>query len=186
MTPYAHLPEKPLCPFLPPINEVLKPSDIKGLKGENDREQYYLATLKCAHSLWLCGLPAQSLLQLNFSLGEDLPEDCAALSSYPLPYPALQWILKNSLTEEFLGNPVRHYQHLASRMSGKNTDLRTLRAWVCFHLASDALSPDAFPKDQDQLVREKLIIPPLQAVLTSLREAGKTREAEQINRLMTQ
>jgi len=75
MPSYSLIPKHPQCPYLPEITDVIRPSELKDLKNGKNREAYYLQTLRCGQSLWLCGLPAQSLLQLNHALGEDLPEN---------------------------------------------------------------------------------------------------------------
>jgi len=40
-------------------------------------------------------------------------------SAQPLlyPYSAILWIIQHAPPNQFLGNPVRHFQHLASRMN---------------------------------------------------------------------
>jgi len=77
----------------------------------------------------------------------------------PAPYPALVWYLVNRVDALFIGNPVRHFQHLASRMSGEHAELRAWRAWACFHLAKELLPADSFPQDLEQVAKEELEIP---------------------------
>ncbi|NIP96039.1 MAG: hypothetical protein GWO24_22415, partial [Akkermansiaceae bacterium] len=48
----------------------------------------------------------------DFTDGEEV------LAEWPLPFAAKRWVIENRPGGEFLGNPVRHYQHLATRMSG--------------------------------------------------------------------
>ena len=79
----------------------------------------------------------------------------------PAPYQALVWYLHHRPSELFIGNPVRHFQHLASRMSGDHTELRSYRAWACFHLAEATLPRNQFPRDLIQLNDEGLKIPDL-------------------------
>ena len=78
MSSYQHISSRHTCPFLPNVDIVIRPSQLRESKEGNDREAYFLATLRCAHSLWLCGFLAQALLQLNFSLSLDLPENSPA------------------------------------------------------------------------------------------------------------
>lgn len=82
----------------------------------------------------------------------------------PAPFPALVWYLLNQTETLFIGNPVRHFQHLASRMSGDHAPLRTWRAWACFHLAEAILPALEFPRDHLQIEKEALEIP-TQAVI---------------------
>ena len=63
-------------------------------------------------------------------------------------------------TAGFLGNPVRHFQHLATRMSGPLQEVRTARAWKCFHIARRVLGERGdFPLDGRQIAREGIFIP---------------------------
>jgi hypothetical protein len=163
-----HIEGREACPFLPPAAEIMRPSDTRAQREGDDPDAYYLATLECAQSLWLQGKPAQALLQLNHALGVAIPPDSEALIQWPLPYQAKVWIFTRRHEEGFMGNPVRHYQHLASRMSGPNKQLRSWRAWACFHLAENVLPSDEFPRDERQIEREGLEIPCWEKVLTEL------------------
>jgi hypothetical protein len=75
------------------------------------------------------------------------------------PYPALVWFLAHRRDHLFIGNPVRHFQHLATRISGDHAKLRSWRAWACFHLAEILLPCSNFPRDHEQIEKEKLMIP---------------------------
>lgn len=150
-----HIPEREPCPYLPPANEAIRPRDISGARKSGGANAF-TAALTCAQSLWLQGLPAQALLQLNHAMSQDLSGEEAP---WPMPYQALVWILSRRHEEGFLGNPVRHFQHLATRMSGPNKELRIARAWVCFHLAESVLPADEFPRDERQIEKERLTIP---------------------------
>lgn len=60
----------------------------------------------------------------------------------------------------FLGNPVRHFQHLATRMSGPRKEIRIKRAWKCFYIARQVLQGKGdFPLDGRQIAREGIFIP---------------------------
>ncbi len=123
---------------------------------------FYLDALRYAQGLWLEGKPAQAILQLNKALSADLRGDEKVLVQWPLPFDAMQWILKKAADGScgFLGNPVRHFQHLATRMSGPRREIRVKRAWRCFWIARQVLDGDGrFPMDGRQLVREGIFIP---------------------------
>lgn len=184
MPTYEHNINRDQCPYLPFVNHVIRPSDLKELKKSHDRVAYYLATQKCAQSLWLCNLPAQAILQLNFSLSENFPDEASLLQDNPLPYRAILWMIsEGEKKSSFIGNPVRHFQHLASRMSGKNAELRTWRAWACFHLARTILSKDEYPEDRSQITKENLVIPEFNQVLNSLSILGKNEECKLLKNL---
>jgi len=137
---------------------------------------FYLAALTCAQSLWLQGKPAQALLQLNHALSVSLQAEDPALLQWPLPYQALVWIFTRRHEDGFMGNPVRHYQHLATRMSGPNKELRSWRAWACFHLAESVLPEDEFPRDERQIQNEDLEIVSWQLTMSRLEQLGQVRE----------
>lgn len=161
------------CPFLPEVTKVWRAADMRVLKAERDGD-YYLGTLCYAQSLLMEGKPAQALLQITKSLSVDL-DDLSILTKWPPSYQAKRWIFENCREEgTFLGNPVRHYQHLASRMSGPLAELRSLRAWACFHLAEIAL-PE-FSRDEEQIDRERLEVPELSSVLRELEKTGWPQE----------
>lgn len=182
-----HINDREACPFLPPAAEVIRPFDTRELReGSQDSEggqcdAYYLAALCCAQSLWLQGKPAQALLQLNHALGVEIGADAEAVMQWPLPYQAKVWIFTRRHEDGFMGNPVRHYQHLASRMSGPNKELRAWRAWACFHLAEKVLPADEFPRDERQIEQENLLIPDWQKTISEIQERGIVDEAEFLN-----
>ncbi|WP_435892592.1 hypothetical protein [Oceaniferula spumae] len=177
MTERLHLPDRESCPFLPPADRVLGPGDSKRRRGEDD---YFLTCLTCAQSLWLQGKPAQALLQLNHALSLDTE----TFTPWPLPYQAKVWLFTRRHEEGFLGNPVRHYQHLASRMSGPNSELRSWRAWVCFHLAESLLPADEFPRDEQQIEREGLEIPDIDQTMSNLEKLATIEEIQLIQKLL--
>lgn len=164
MKTHHHIPDREPCPFLPPAEMVVRPSEISETRRRGGKDAY-TAALSCAQSLWLQGLPAQALLQLNHAMSHQLSD---ADLPWPIPYQALVWILTRRHEQGFLGNPVRHFQHLATRMSGPNKELRITRAWVCFHLAESVLPTDEFPRDDRQIKKENLTIPGIGAVISTL------------------
>lgn len=160
---------------MPPVDRVWRAGDLKPAREERDRD-YYLATLSYAQSLLIEDKPAQALLQLTKSLSVNL-SDLTVLAEWPPAYAAKRWIFENCHGGGgFLGNPVRHYQHLASRMSGPLAELRSTRAWACFHLAEKIL-PE-LPRDMPQIEKEGLEIPELPMVQRELGEKGWPGEVE--------
>ena len=147
------------CPWLPQVASRLGPDVTRRLVGK--KEDFYLAALHYSQSLWLEGKPAQAILQLNKAWMADLHGGEEILTRHPSPYRALRWIMEKAKGGDagFMGNPVRHFQHLASRMSGPRAEARVWRAWAGFHIASDVLDPAAYPRDGVQIAREGLWIP---------------------------
>lgn len=138
--------------------------------------EFYFAALSFAQSLLVEGKPAQALLQINKSFLAELNNE-EVLTKWPPSYPAKRWVFEQSWNQEqFLGNPVRHYQHLASRMSGPRAAIRSRRAWGCFHLA-EGLLPE-MPRDEEQIAKEGLVIPSLPEVLAAIDEGGWTGEGD--------
>lgn len=165
----------PPCPFLPKVDHIWRASEMTQFRDKRDGD-FYLAALSFAQSLLMEGKPAQGLLQINKSFLADL-SDSQVLAQFPPGYQAKRWIFEQRWHEEqFLGNPVRHYQHLASRMSGPRAEIRSWRAWGCFHLA-EMLLP-AMPRDEEQIAKEKLVIPSLTEVLAALDRRGWKGEAD--------
>jgi len=167
----------PPCPLLPELSGDI-PLPITHTRKHRlacDR-RYFQSCLELAHSLWRSGLPAQAILQLDKSMmvSDDSP-------SKPLhyPYSAILWIIQHAPPNQFLGNPVRHFQHLASRMNPKlpNSSDRIWRAWACLHL-TEIYIPEAtslYPRDRQQISREKLSIPTIDQILNQLDEPFENR-----------
>lgn len=176
----SHIADRDPCPLLPTADVVIRPHDISDVRKRGGPNAY-LAALTCAQSLWLQALPAQALLQLNHAMSHDFGEENLP---WPMPYQALAWIMERRHEEGFLGNPVRHFQHLASRMSGPNKDLRVARAWVCFHLAERVLPSEKFPRDQRQIEKEELQIPEVNTLFQELMKLVSTDEIESIKKLI--
>jgi hypothetical protein len=138
-----------LNPHLPPAPADLGPDHTRRHRGERG-EQFHRACLELSQSFWQQEKPAQAILQLN---------KASMVPNRSAPFEALAWYLVNRKEGEFIGNPVRHFQHLASRMSGEHANLRRWRAWTCFHLAEEILPAKAFPRDHEQIKKETLKIP---------------------------
>lgn len=177
-----HLDGLPECPFLPTVAEPLRAADMKRVGASRGLDFYELA-LRCAQSLWRQGLPAQALLLINRAMGADLHEMPRPISSTssesplsPLPYAAVAWVLQNRREEDFIGNPRRHYQHLATRMVEPRKTIRSWRAWACWHLT--CLILPEHPADEEQLVREGLVEPSASEIYDRLGEHGLRGEAD--------
>lgn len=138
---------------------------------ENRNAKFYFSALCYAQSLLSEGKPAQALLQVNKSFLADL-SDPMILQEWPPAYEAVVWIIDSygEGEDEFLGNPVRHYQHLATRMSGPRAEVRTLRAWACFYLAEKCGL--GFSRDQEQIDKEKILIPSLDEIVAGIEGRG--------------
>lgn len=159
----------PPCPWLPDVGEALDFSVTRRHGGEKGVE-FYVDALRFAQSQWCAGKPAQAILQLNKAWMADLPADHPVFEAHPSPYRALVWILETASQRDcgYLGNPVRHFQHLASRMAGPRAELRAWRAWLCFHLAERVLNSTEYPRDGEQIAREGLWIPSYQRALNEV------------------
>ncbi len=164
------------CPFLPSVDYKWRAREMAPFRATKG-EDFYYATLCYAQSLLKEGKPAQALLQINKSFMADLPDE-SILAKWPPSYAAVVWIIErySNQEEQFLGNPVRHYQHLATRMSGPRGGVRTLRAWACFYLA-EVFAPH-FSRDHEQIAKEKLVIPAFQVVLEAIDEFGWEQEGD--------
>jgi hypothetical protein len=166
------------CPLLPAVESRHGPEATSHLASKN--RAYYEACLHYAQSLWRDGKPAQAILQLNKSFMADLGGEPLILKSWPPPYAVLVWILRNRPEGAFVGNPVRHFQHLATRVSGERKEIRAWRAWACFHLSRRVLPVEEFPMDAEQVEKECLEIPEWEEVVERIRCDGWEGEAEVI------
>jgi hypothetical protein len=167
------------CPLLPPVQELAVRVEGEVHSPVKDA-RFYEASLCQAQRRWREGKPAQAILQLNKAFMADLGEDGEILKSWPPPYGVLVWMLRNRPEGAFVGNPVRHFQHLATRVSGERKEIRSWRAWACFHLSRRVLPAEAFPVDGEQIEKERLEIPGWEAVLGEIRWGGWNGEAEML------
>ena len=143
--------------------------------GKDRGAEFYEAALRCGSSLWLQGLPAQALLQINRAFSADLNGDEEVLMEWPLPYQAAAWIMKERTEDQFIGNPRRHFQHLATRMVEPRKELRIWRAWACWYL-SCLIFPD-YPADEKQIEEEGIEEPSYDLIKSRLEEVGIPGEA---------
>src|SRR5690606_37223942 len=126
--------------------------------------------LECAQALWLAGVPAQALLLLNRAMGAALTGAEPVLAAWPLPYAAVRWILEHRREGEFIGNPRRHYQHLATRMVEPRREVRRWRAWACWWVARQVRPDD--PPDEKQLREEGIREPAPEEIAAQLERWG--------------
>jgi hypothetical protein len=163
------------CPFLPVPETILTAASLEE-HGPGRGAEFYFAALCYSQSLWLTGFPARSLLLVNRALGCELAGNEPVLAQWPLPYRAVAWLLRNHRPDQFIGNPRRHWQHLATRMSGPRSELRTWRAWACWYLARLAMPVQ--PADEEQLAREGVREPDEGEITAHLLRVGLAGEAE--------
>lgn len=163
----------PDCPYLPSPDRVVSAFEVRAL-GRNRGPEFYHLALEYAQTLWRTGLPAQSLLLINRALGADLGTGAAVLERWPLPYAAAAWVMRERGEEQFIGNPRRHYQHLATRMVEPRKELRTWRAWACWHLSR--LIYPAYPADEKQIAEEGVVEPTLTEIEHHLARLGLAEE----------
>lgn len=165
----SHLAELRACPFLPGVGEPLRAATMKQC-GKERGDSFYLLALQCAQSLWLQGLPAQSILLLNRAFSANLKGGEEVLSAWPLPYKAIVWVMKHHREEDFIGNPRRHFQHLATRMVEPRKELRSRRAWACWWYACQ-LFPE-MPADTLQIETEGIAEPSEEDISSGLKKWG--------------
>ena len=172
------------CPILPQVHECFRATthpcpDVPATA--------YPHRLRYAQSRWLEKKPAQALLQLNHAFTVDLPDDSPLYLEHPWPYQAKLWIALNTPAGVFLGNPVRHYQHYATRLpaDAPRRQLRVTRAWLCFHLMKAVLPADTFPQDEYQIENESLTIPEPAELLEQLKTLNRNQEIAHLHGLLT-
>lgn len=165
------------CPFLPETDRVIRASEIAAL-GQDRGAGFYEASLRYGQSLWRTGLPAQALLQCNRALATFLGKDEPVLQRWPLPYRAMVWLLVNRRDGQFLGNPRRHFQHLATRMTEPHKELRVWRAWACWYLSKTVLPEDEFPADWKQIRHEGVVEPVFAQISERLRALSPADDDE--------
>lgn len=165
------------CPHLPDVGRVYDHHDLEALGGERGA-LFYETALRYAQSNWRTGFPAKSILLINRSLALPLGEDEEVLSRWPLGYRALVWILQNRVEGQFIGNPRRHWQHLATRMVEPNKELRTWRAWACWYLAKVILPETEFPSDMKQIREEGIVEPTRGQIAEKLTRLSPANDVE--------
>jgi len=162
------------CPWLPVPERPIRAADSRALGAERGA-QFYRLCLEYAQSKWMVKLPAQGILQLNKAFAADIDGSESELQNWPLPYQAMAWILEQRPDREegvFLGNPRRHWQHYATRMSGPRSEIRTWRSWACWWLCEGRLPADEFPVDQLQIDEDGIVLPEIDQVAEALDQFG--------------
>lgn len=96
---------------------------------------FYGTCLEYAHHLWHRRLPARALLCLDRAMGADISPADAVAGSWPMPYAAMAWIMREVPRDLFCGNPRVHFQHYADRMNAPRKEIRVWRAWACWAVA---------------------------------------------------
>ncbi|TDU73099.1 ribosomal protein S18 acetylase RimI-like enzyme [Prosthecobacter fusiformis] len=147
-------------PLLPTIDRTYKAEEINAF-GKDRGPAFYETCHLYAQSLWQIGFPAKCILLLNRALSSPMPGTEPLFQRLPLPYQAMAWLLIHRPADQFIGNPRRHWQHLATRMVEPNKELRAWRAWACWYLAKEILPEADFPADLEQL-REEGVVEPTQ------------------------
>jgi len=161
----------PFCPHLPSPRDGLDWRSLHAFREADRGADYYFACLEYGQCLWQRGLSARALLCLDRAFGADLEGDEPMLSTHPLPYAAMEWVMRHNPPEVFIGNPRVHFQHYAERLTDPRRDQRRWRAWACWALAR-AVYP-AWPSDPKHDVEE----PSLEQIAQGLEKHGHPGEA---------
>lgn len=159
------------CPHLPIPRPGLDWRMLNAFGSRDRGERFYHSCLEYGNSLWRRRYAARAILCLDRAMGADLSGDEPVLASWPMPYAAMAWIMRNSPHGVFLGNPRVHFQHYADRMNEPRREQRRWRAWACWALARRAL-PE-LPGDPRHRVEE----PTVAEVAARLRRHGIPGEA---------
>jgi RimJ/RimL family protein N-acetyltransferase len=163
------------CPFLPEVDRCWTSREILQYGKRRDAD-FYFDSLRYAQSQWRTGFPAQAILQINRSFACHLTRDQLR---WPLCYAAMAWLMTERPQSQFLGNPIRHFQHLATRMVEPHKELRTWRAWACWYLAGYLLPETEFPQDARQIRAETLALPTHGNILSALESLSPADDAAQ-------
>jgi len=140
--------------------------------GEARGAAFYGTCIEYGHYLWCYGQPARALLCLDRAMGADVVDTDPVVGSWPMPYAAMAWIMREVPRDIFCGNPRVHFQHYADRMNEPRKVIRVWRAWACWALAR-AIRPD-LPGDP----KHDVIEPSLDQIAAGLTEAGLIGEVE--------
>ena len=159
------------CPYLPQTQGALAVTHTRRFRQECGPD-FYLACLELGQSQWLAGKPAQAILQLDKAMMAVLPAEHPRLEEFPIPYEAILWIIERAAHSQFLGDPVRHFQHLATRMNHKQAqpELRTARAWACLHLTEQQFPKLGFLRDHIQIEKEQVQVPSITSTLEQIKQ----------------
>jgi hypothetical protein len=142
------------------------------LHGAERGAGFYGTCLEYGQDLWRRQLPARAMLCLDRAMGADVFSPDPVLGSWPMPYAAMAWIMREVPRDLFCGNPRVHFQHYADRMNPPRQKIREWRAWACWALAC-AVRPE-LPGDP----KHDVVTPSLENIEAGLRRDGVTGEAE--------
>lgn len=164
-------------PLLPAIDRLYKADEINAF-GKDRGPLFYETCHLYAQSLWRTGFPAKCILLLNRALSCPLASGEAVFERLPLPYQAMAWLLIHRPADQFIGNPRRHWQHLATRMVEPHKDLRTWRAWACWYIAKEVLPEAEFPGDHEQIREEGVVEPTFEKIRSELQRLSPADDVE--------
>lgn len=124
----------PPCPHLPTARDGMD-WQVYQRHGAGRGASFYATCLEYGQSLWQRRLPARALLCLDRAMGADVSAADPVIGSWPMPYAAMAWIMREVPRDLFCGNPRVHFQHYADRMNEPRKEIRQWRAWACWSLA---------------------------------------------------
>jgi len=139
--------------------------------GDARGAAFYGTCLEYGQYLWQKRQPARALLCLDRAMGADISAHDPVVGSWPIPYAAMAWIMREVPRDLFCGNPRVHFQHYADRMNEPRKLIRGWRAWACWSLARE-VRPE-LPGDP----KHDVIEPSLEAINTGLTKHGLMGEA---------
>jgi hypothetical protein len=146
----------------------------------NDRGAgFYGTTLEYGHYLWHQRLPARAILCLDRAMGADLDGTEPVLGSWPMPYAAVAWVLREVPRDLFCGNPRVHFQHYADRMNDPRRSQRQWRAWACWAIARQ-VRPE-LPGDS----KHQVIEPSKDLIAAGLAEYGLPGEVDSWEKVLS-
>jgi hypothetical protein len=163
--------EREACPFLPRGPDDLT-ADYLSAFGVSRGSDFYVGALTYAQAVWLShkkGSGGRTLLLLDRAFGADVKKGDLILNEWPLPYHALGWVLARMEFADLSGNPRIHYQHLALRVRGSRSHIRTWRAWACLNIVRKIM-----PQLSGECVRE----PDHLEIFQQLQKVGLEGEAD--------
>jgi hypothetical protein len=169
--------KKAFCPFLPQPETDMNHGCLTSYKSSSPRQYYYNA-LKYGNFLWSKGYAGRAILAVARALYTRLPEHDSIYSDWPLPYPAIHWIVANHGSDEFPGNPRISFAHQATRMKPSHGMTKRARAWAAWAVVCHARP--SLPGDSTDPNTELNHLEIEELLLTH----GHSGEAEQWKRLL--
>ncbi|GAB5558700.1 MAG: hypothetical protein SynsKO_03470 [Synoicihabitans sp.] len=120
--------------------------------GDSRGPGFYGTCLEYGQHLWQTRFPARAMLCLDRAMGAAVADTDGVVNSWPMPYAAMAWVMREVPRDLFCGNPRVHFQHYADRMNEPRKEIREWRAWACWALARE-VRPE-LPGDAKHDVRE--------------------------------